>query len=107
MLVITYDHLEELKTPRGGYTSATIKALGSDMKKKGWRQRLIGKHVTEEQYQEALDGREKFYKKMKRKKQVHELPKSIVPEMIVINGTWYKLTKIPAPSPTPNTTDNC
>ena len=84
MITITEEHLEELRTPRGGYTCATLKALGVSIKNnKGWRRKLIGKMFTDEQYKEALEGRS-----------IKANTKGPQPEKININGKWYALTEL-------------
>jgi hypothetical protein len=89
MVTITEFHLEELKTPRGGYTNATLNALGVKTgHNKGWRQRLIGKTFTDEQYQQALDGRSKRADSTANQCSVEQL------EKICINGKWYQLVEI-------------
>lgn len=49
------------KTENGGYTSATIRALGMTLDEftKGWPARLVGKRITEDQYAAALASRVK------------------------------------------------
>lgn len=84
MIILTYEHLEELKTAQGGYTNATIKALGKSVKK-GWLRSLIGKAITEEQYKLALEGREKRAFPVKDEMKI---------EKIVINGKWYELKEL-------------
>ena len=82
MITITEEHLEELKTPRGGYTKATLQALSvSPNNNSGWRRRLIGKTFTDEQYQTALQGRSE------RADKKHQ------PDKICINGKWYRLVE--------------
>lgn len=90
MITITEFHLEELKTPRGGYTNATLNALGvKTSHNKGWRQRLTGKTFTDEQYQQALDGRSK----RAADKEQHNQSVDLI-EKICINGKWYRLVEI-------------
>lgn len=84
MVTITEEHLEELRTPRGGYTNATLNALGISIKNnKGWRYKLIGKQFTKEQYEKALEGRT-----IKAKDKEGQL------EKICINGKWYALKEL-------------
>lgn len=53
--------METLKTHRGGYTSATLKAIGVPPKPvKGWPRRCIGVVLTREQCLEALQSRERY-----------------------------------------------
>lgn len=88
MITITEEHLEELKTPNGGYTKATLQALSvSTNNNPGWKMFLIGKTFTDEQYQIALEGRFKRVGK-KTKKTQHHLDK------ICISGKWYRLVEI-------------
>lgn len=53
---LTKKHIEELKTENGGYNYATIEALGEETPPtSGWIGRMIGSHITERQYQKALE----------------------------------------------------
>lgn len=88
MITITEEHLEELKTPNGGYTKATLQALSiSTNYNPGWKMFLLGKTFTDEQYQIALEGRLKRVGKKTNKTQ-HQLDK------ICISGKWYRLVEI-------------
>jgi hypothetical protein len=62
MITVTKELLEELRTPRGGYTRATTDALGEPWPlQNGWTQRVLGKQVpasireTKLQYQKKHD----------------------------------------------------
>lgn len=55
---LTRELIERLKTERGGFTGATLRAIGlRPYPPKGWTYRLQGTEITTEQYQKALEGR--------------------------------------------------
>lgn len=89
MITITEEHLEELKTPNGGYTKATLQALGISINNNpGWKKFLIGKTFPDEQYQIAIEGRFKRVSKKNNKSHRHDIDK------ICISGKWYRLVEI-------------
>lgn len=50
-VILSFEHLEHLRTLRGGYTSATIKALGLTWPlRSGWRRRLVGTSIPRALY---------------------------------------------------------
>lgn len=56
-MVITFELINSVTTPRGGFTRKTLEALGvSWPPKSGWRYRLRGKHITDEAYAAAKAG---------------------------------------------------
>ena len=56
--VITNEDIESCKTIRGGFTAQTVKALtGSRKPVKGWKRAIIGKIVTDSQWDRAYAGR--------------------------------------------------
>jgi hypothetical protein len=61
MIQLTQVRLDELMTDRGGHTYATMRAMGVEFDGKGnpfpWRRRLLNTYITDEQWQEALIGR--------------------------------------------------
>jgi len=58
VVVLKRSHVNQLRTDRGGFTRASVEALGIKWPaKKGWRRRLIGVVVTPEQWEKALAGR--------------------------------------------------
>lgn len=53
---LTRNNIEDLKTGAGGYNYATIEALGEETPPtSGWIERLIGKEISKESYQKALE----------------------------------------------------
>ncbi len=61
MKVMTRDLLEQMKTDNGGFTGATVEALGLKWKdlRKGWTFKIIGNEYTEDAIAAAIDGRNK------------------------------------------------
>lgn len=60
-MILTHELIESCRTEHGGFTKATINALGlswNDLKgKSGWSHKLIGTDISDQEYQKALDGR--------------------------------------------------
>lgn len=60
-IVFTRELVNRLKTKRGGFTNATLRAI--NIKKplvSGWPRLLVGKSISREGYRSALEGREVF-----------------------------------------------
>ena len=62
---ITKALLEDLKTDRRGYTSATLEALGVpwDLKRgpsPGWPRKVLGKEITRAAFEAAMAGRTQY-----------------------------------------------
>ena len=55
-IVLTDSLLNGLKTSKGGYTAATINALGVRLLRKGWKRHLVGSRISDVQYQKAKNG---------------------------------------------------
>ena len=50
---LTRTHIEDAKTAKGGYTARQLRAVGVPWPPpRGWKKKLIGKEVTEYQYQQ-------------------------------------------------------
>ena len=73
--VLTRAMLEQCRTDKGGFTNATLQALGIDWPPvHGWPRRIVGRSITRDAYQKALDGRLTFVrKKRNRVRDVQEL----------------------------------
>jgi hypothetical protein len=57
---LSKEFLDSLRTPNGGYTSTVLKLLGVDWPPiKGWKQRIIGKFISAENYEELNRIKEK------------------------------------------------
>ena len=67
-VVLTEELIERCRTDAGGFTGATIVALGmnlSDLRgKKGWTFRLRGTVITRDQYERAVAGRLQFNRRV-------------------------------------------
>lgn len=58
MLTLTDELIEKGKTERGGYTYAQMLVLGCSVPfRKGWKRKIIGTTISEEDYQRFLDAR--------------------------------------------------
>jgi len=58
MITLTQERLKDLCTERGGYTKATLSALGVDWPpKKGWKARLVGKVISPDEFSDAEYGK--------------------------------------------------
>jgi len=66
---ITWQTIEEWKTPAGGWTRAQIELLCLPWPNKhGWMHELIGKEITDELFQKVMDAkniRAKAWKKIR------------------------------------------
>lgn len=70
---LTKESIEFLRTDRGGFTKATLNALGLSFKTPtGWIERLIGKEVSEKQYKRACLGKTILTKEGRRKRRKRE-----------------------------------
>jgi len=56
-VLLTKRLIDQCATDSGGYTSATLNALGVDPTAKGWKKRLLGVSVSCKNYRDALAGR--------------------------------------------------
>jgi len=60
-VILTEEIIDSLLTERGGFTGATLNALGiTGQPKKGWRRELVGTEISEEKLIEAKSGRLKL-----------------------------------------------
>ncbi len=50
LLTITEEMLDNGKSSNGGYSKKQIKLLGEDATVSGWRERIIGKSIAEENF---------------------------------------------------------
>lgn len=68
VVTITRELLEACRTENGGFTGATVNALGltKATMTKGWAKRLIGSSITKEQYERALEGKTVYGHKLAR-----------------------------------------
>lgn len=57
-ITLTREHIEALRTDRGGFTNATMKALGLDVSKLkgGWPKAMEGTKISVEAYEAAKAG---------------------------------------------------
>ena len=62
MITLTLDLIFKCQTARKGWTNATLEALGLQPHEKttGWPRRLVGRQLTDEDWQRAIDGGLKF-----------------------------------------------
>lgn len=69
MPVLTRKLIESCRTPRGAFTSATVRAFGLDWNSlvKGWPYRLVGTFISDEQYATALRGARVYVKEKTRR----------------------------------------
>ncbi len=64
-VMLTRDLIEKCRTEKGAFTGATVRAFGLNWNslKSGWPRRLEGKVITQEEYMNALLGRQLAKKK--------------------------------------------
>lgn len=65
MIVITAENVEQLKTPAGGINQATAEALAIWPLLAGWKERLIGRAVSDKTWKDAVKaaGRGPIYRR--------------------------------------------
>jgi len=62
-ITLTKKLIQQLRTDAGGFTSATLRALGVPVNPvSGWSRKLVGRIIERHKYREALDGRNIFAK---------------------------------------------
>jgi hypothetical protein len=54
MVIITAEHIEQLKTPAGGYNMRSMEMLGMWPLRAGWQERMIGRKVGDRRWKAAL-----------------------------------------------------
>lgn len=59
MIVITKNHIQQIRTPNGGFNQATLEALGCLPLSSGWIQRLIGREVSNQAWKDAVTAAKK------------------------------------------------
>ena len=57
MIVLTPDHIEQLKTPSGGFNKATMEIIGTWPLSDGWKERLVGQAISNRAWSKALKAR--------------------------------------------------
>jgi hypothetical protein len=66
MIVITEDHIKQVRTPAGGFNQATLEALGVWPLSAGWQSRLVGREVSNQAWKDAVSAAKKgpIYRRM-------------------------------------------
>lgn len=54
MIIISAEHLEQLKTPSGGYNEKSMRLLGMWPLRTGWQARLLGMKVGDRRFKAAV-----------------------------------------------------
>lgn len=54
MIVLTPEHIEQLRTPQGGYNQHTMELLGAWPLFAGWKDHLVGQKVSDRNWRAAL-----------------------------------------------------
>jgi hypothetical protein len=70
MIVLTPEHIEQLRTPQGGFNQETMELIGEWPLVAGWQERLIGQKVADRKWKAALKaktGQRHFYRGNTRK----------------------------------------
>ena len=55
MILITEDHIKQIRTPAGGFNQATMEALGCWPLHGGWKEWLIGRQVSNKAWKDAVN----------------------------------------------------
>ncbi len=65
IIVLTVDHIDQLKTPAGGYNEKAMTILGVWPLRSGWKERLIGAKIGDRRLKSAIkaasEGKKHFY----------------------------------------------
>lgn len=66
MITITEDHIEQVRTPSGGFNQAAMEALGCWPLSTGWKERLIGSAVSNKAWKDAVSAAKRgpIYRRM-------------------------------------------
>jgi hypothetical protein len=59
MILITENHIKQVRTPNGGFNQATLEALGCWPLSTGWKLRLIGREVSNQAWKDAVNASKK------------------------------------------------
>jgi len=54
MIVLTPEHVEQLRTPAGGFNQRSMEIIGCWPLSAGWQQRLIGMQLSESLWRKAV-----------------------------------------------------
>lgn len=71
IVTITAEHVEQLKTPLGGYNQRSMELLGCWPLRDGWKERLVGRSIGDRRlksaFTEAAKGKKHFFRGNTRK----------------------------------------
>ena len=59
MIMITENHIKQVRTPNGGFNQATLEALGEWPLSAGWKLRLIGREISNQAWKDAVNAAKK------------------------------------------------
>ena len=54
IIAITQEHIEQLKSPQGGYNRRAMEILGCWPLSTGWKERLVGKQIGDRRLRSAV-----------------------------------------------------
>lgn len=57
MIVLTEEHIEQLRTPAGGFNKETMEIIGAWPLSEGWKERLVGQAISNRAWSEVLKAR--------------------------------------------------
>jgi hypothetical protein len=55
MILITENHIKQVRTPNGGFNQATLEALGVWPLFTGWKLSLIGREISNQAWKDAVN----------------------------------------------------
>lgn len=58
MIILTPEHIEQLKTPQGGYNQRTMELVWCWPLLTGWKERMIGRKIGERRWRAALKAKD-------------------------------------------------
>ena len=58
MITITAEHIEQLRTPAGGFNQCTMEIIGIWPLTSGWKNQIMGMRISEKNWREAMRAKE-------------------------------------------------
>jgi len=55
MIIFTHEHIEQLRTPAGGFNQAAMEVIGNWPLHAGWYARLLGTKVSDRKWRQAVN----------------------------------------------------
>jgi hypothetical protein len=59
VIILTAAHIEQLRTPQGGFNQATMEIVGCWPLHEGWKDRLVGMKIGDRRWKAALKAKDR------------------------------------------------